>query len=105
MDSSEFLLWLAKTVVLVFASARISRLFVHDHWPPAMWLRDRWDRTFSPTGWGILLNCHFCFTVWSTMLVIGWGEISAYDRWWWLGCGWLAASYAAAYVVTYDGDD
>lgn len=90
-------------VVAVGSIARLARLLVHDHWPPVVWLRRHWDR--HTDGWNLLLHCHFCIAVWLAFAIILWGHFTDWNLVWWLINGSLAASYAAAFVVTYDGDD
>lgn len=101
--------WVAIAVVTVVSSARIARLVIHDHWPPVSWLRRTWDSAIpertDKDGWNLLLHCHFCFAVWSTLGVLLWGYFTDWNAVWWVVNGWLAASYGAAYAVTFDGAD
>lgn len=101
--------WVAIAVVAVVSTARIGRLLVHDHWPPVAWLRRTWDR-FVPErtdkdGWNLLLHCHYCLCFWIAIGVVLWGYFTDWNLVWWLVNGSLAAAYAAAILVTYDGDD
>lgn len=101
--SPEFQL-VAIAVVATLATARLARLLVHDKWPPIKWFRERvWDA--HTEGWNLLFHCHFCMAVWIAAGVVAWGYLTDWQLAWWLVNGALAVSYAAAYVVTYDGDD
>lgn len=95
--------------VSVLSSARLARLIVHDHWPPVVWVRKRWDLAVPERagggGWNVLLHCHVCMTVWTSFGVLLWGHLTDFNEvWWWVNI-WLAVSYAAMYVVTFDGID
>jgi hypothetical protein len=96
-------------LVSVGSIARLGRLLVHDHWPPVSWLRSVWDRIVpertDKDGWNLLLHCHYCLCVWLAFGVILWGYFTDWNLVWWLVNAPLAASYAAAILVTFDGDD
>lgn len=103
MDSN--LTVIAVALVTVFSSARLARLIVHDHWPPVAKFRDWWDRRTGASDWNVLFHCHFCVSVYTTAGVVLWGYFTDFDTVWWIVNSILAASYASAYVVTYDGAD
>lgn len=98
-------------LVAVLGSARFTRLLVHDTFPPAAWVRAKWYRlTSRPNGedgsWTVMLNCHFCFAVWSAALCLFlfWlGTLVPWigATWWWL-YGILAIAYVAAMIVERD---
>lgn len=101
--------WVFIAVVTVLSAARLARLVVHDHWPPVSWLRRHWDSAVpdrtDKDGWNLLLHCHLCFAVWSAFGVLLWGYFTDWNTVWWMVNAGLGASYAAAYVVTFDGAD
>lgn len=111
--------WIAVAVVTIVSAARLTRLATVDKFPPAKWVRDHFaewtDKTPRRLQWQLLLFCGYCFSPWATALVVGWGYLAgvydgAFDgspaeKVWWLLYGILGASYAAAYVMAYDGDD
>lgn len=103
MDSN--LTAVAVALVTVFSSARLARILVHDAWPPMKWVRREWDRRTGHSEWNELLHCHFCMAVWTAAGVVLWGYFTDFDTVWWIVNSILAASYASAYVVTYDGAD
>lgn len=112
IQSPDALQYLLIVAVAIGSIARMGRLLVHDHWPPAELLRDTWDKVVPPVtrrkggrSWNLLLHCHFCITVWLSYGVLLWGYFTDWNLIWWLVNAPLAISYAAAYVVTYDGDD
>lgn len=122
---------LAAFVLGVLATARLTRLVVHDKWPPMLHLRLWWialqerrnheHREAHPDwhildprqmlyGWRGLLDCPYCFAPYAAALVLA-GAIAA-DVWspdlgtlrdWWLVLAvWAAGSYLASMVVVYD---
>lgn len=101
---SEFF-WIAVAVVTALASARITRLFVWDSFPPSAWLRMKWDDRTDGTSWNTLLHCGYCFGMYAAGFVVLTGWLSNWHTAWWVFHGWLAASYVAAIVMAYDGDD
>lgn len=98
-------------VVCVLASARLTRLVIHDTFPPSAWLRAKWELAFGDSAWGDLLRCHYCLAPWITgaVMLIGWAagitEPSGAHGAVWFAAAWLGLSYAASIVVSYDGDD
>lgn len=97
--------WVAVAVVTILSTARITRLVVFDHWPPSIWLRMTWDRLTHDGKWSTLIHCGYCFAVWAGLGVVLWGYFVDFNTIWWVVNGWLGASYAAAIVVAFDGDD
>jgi hypothetical protein len=105
----------AAVVVGVVSTARLTRLLLHDAWPPARAFRHFWwNRTAGRggwrAGWGVLFvgeepddpGCPFCLAPWLGLVVLLWGYWSGPDLWWWLFNGWLAGSYVAPMVVLRD---
>lgn len=91
-------------IVAVFASARVARLIGFDSYPPVAWLRSKWDA--HVTGdWNALVHCGYCSTPYITAADLLWGWLTDWQEAWWIVNIWLAAAYAAAIVVSYDGDD
>lgn len=101
--------WLVIAAFTVVSTARISRLLVHDHWPPAVRIRNIWDALIpdkrGKATWNLLLHCHYCLTVWVAIGVVLWGYFTDWNLIWLLFNGTLTAAYGAAILVTYDGDD
>lgn len=103
-------------LVTVFSVARLSRLLVIDKFPPIKSVRDRYENKTDGSGWQILTMCGYCMGVWTAAFVVGTGlaagvydptSMAAYDIWariWWVFNGTMAASYAGAIVMAYDGD-
>lgn len=89
----------------VLASARLTRLFVHDGFPPAVWLRRQWIARFGSDGWGLLATCHYCLSMWATGVVVAAGAVSGWAEWWWFVTAVLGLSYVAAMVVSRDGEE
>lgn len=127
---------LAAFVLAVLGTARLTRLLIHDKWPPVLearlWFlnrliqreergrqngRDtlpRWDPRYLLTfGWLDLARCQYCLAPYTSALVLAaavWADVwrpdlSTRAGWWLLLAVWASLSYAAAIVVSYDGDD
>lgn len=111
--SPEFY-WVAVAVVTVVSASRITRLATVDKFPPARWVRDKYEDLTDGSDWQWLMFCGYCFSFWATLLVVGWADLSGvFDGepvadWmtpaWWLVNGTLAASYLAAVFMANDGD-
>lgn len=84
------------------ATARLTRLIVHDTYPPAAWLRDRWRALVRNGEWSNLVDCHWCAAPYVAAVVLAAALLSDLAAWWWIIAGWLAGSYAAAYIVEHD---
>ena len=97
--------WIAVAVVVVLSSARLTRLAVFDSFPPAEWLRNKYADWTDGTGWQLIAFCGYCASFWITALVVGSGYYSDWHPAWWLFNGAMGASYLAAILVTFDGDD
>lgn len=96
---------LCAAAVGVLATARLTRLLVFDSYPPVAWMRAKWHSITKDGKWAMLVDCPYCAAPYFAAVVFGVGELTDYPTWWWIVCGWLAASYAASIVVAYDGDD
>lgn len=92
-------------VVGVLGTARVARLIGFDTYPPIAWLRSKWDGWTRDSDWNSLVHCGYCSTPYIAGANFAWGYWTHFQFAWWLLNGWLAASYAAAIVVSYDGDD
>lgn len=101
--------WLAVAVVTVISSARVTRLVTVDTLPPIKWLREKYEDKTDGSGWQKLTMCGYCFSFWATLVVLLWGWFVSWDGTdgtvWWLINGVLAASYLAAIVMRFDGDE
>lgn len=93
---------LAATIVGVMSVARLTRLLTQDSFPPAVWVRLRWDELTNENAWSTLFHCHFCLAPWLAAPILLWGWLTDLQTAWWLFNGWLAASYAASMVVERD---
>jgi hypothetical protein len=97
--------WGAAFLVAALSTARLVRLAAFDHYPPARWVRDRWDRWTGNSEWNLLGHCAYCLAPWVGLGVLLWGYLTDFNQVWWWVNGWLAVAYVAAIVVSYDGDD
>ena len=97
--------WIAVAVVTVMSAARLTRLAVFDKFPPVKWVRTKYENATDETGWQWLTLCGYCFSFWATLPVVLWGYLTDFQTAWWVVNGALGASYLAAIVVAFDGDD
>lgn len=93
-------------ILLALGAARLTRLIVHDVYPPMLWLRVQYLRRLPDNSeWGKLVECHYCASPYVVAGLGAWGYFTDLQLAWWLVVGWLAVTYVAAIVVSYDGDD
>lgn len=107
--------WIAVAVVIVTSSARLTRLLIHDKLPPIKKVRDFYEDHTDGSGWELLTMCPYCMSFWMTAVVMVFGDLGGvFDgkpavEWmapaWWLINGLLGASYLAAILTVFDGDD
>lgn len=95
--------WVAVAVVAVTSAARITRLMIWDVYPPVAWLRAQWTMR-APAKWEPLLKCGYCFAPYPTLAIVLWGYFTDWQTAWWIVNGTLGAAYAAAIMVTFDGE-
>ena len=93
-------------VVAILGVGRLTRVIVHDDFPPAMWWRDTWRRITNDGPWSMLFLCWWCLSFWIALVCIGWFIAGYYVVWiawtWWIFWGALAVSYAATMVIVRD---
>lgn len=101
----DTLLVLAAVIVGVLSTGRLTRLVVADQFPPAVWLRIKWD-TYTEEGrlegWNLLLHCHWCLAPWMAIPVGLWGWLSDLHTSWWVFNLWLAGAYLASMIIDRD---
>lgn len=89
-------------VVGLLSSARLTRLITQDSFPPAAWLRTKWDELTNDGDWSTLFHCHWCMGLWMVIPIGGWALLSDLHSWWWLFNGWMAAGYVVSMIVERD---
>lgn len=100
--------WIAVAVVIVGASARLTRLLIADDFPPTAWLREKYLDATDGTKWDLLAICAYCLSFWVTLAVVLSGYYSDWHLVWWVVAGSLASSYLSAELVyrdTHRGED
>ena len=60
----------AAFAVGVLSAARLTRLVMHDSFPPAVWFRIKWDDVTEDNGWNPLFHCHWCLSPWMTLIIL-----------------------------------
>lgn len=96
-------LLLAAVALLVIGSARITRLVTGDKFPPSIRLRIWWAG-HTNSMWQPLMECPWCFAPYVVAANMTAAWLSDLHPAWWIINGWLAASYAASWVVYHDED-
>ena len=92
----------AASAVGVVGAARLTRLVTKDHWPPMAYVRRKYVELTEGTEWSVLAECPFCVAPYVVAADLAWALRSDLDRSWWVTNGWLAASYAASWIVVRD---
>lgn len=95
--------------VAVLGVGRLTRVIVHDAFPPSIAVRMAWDRLVPDDNpWNKLLHCWWCASFWVTGVCVAWFMWGQIDGWawlnvvWWLFWGALSISYLAAIVIARD---
>lgn len=101
----EITLWIVAFVVGTLSAGRITRLIVHDDFPPIVWLRIKWDNKTDGSGWNKLLHCHWCFSMWAVVPIGLWAWLSNLHTSWWVFNALMAAAYVAPMIVERDQKD
>lgn len=92
----------AAVIVGVIGTARVVRLVVADDFPPIVKFRMAWARVTNDGPWTKLFSCMWCFAPYAVAANLAWALLSDMHWSWWLFNGWMAASYASAWVVYHD---
>ena len=107
LDVADWFVILAAVVVGVVGSARFVRLVTNDKWPPVVRFRIWWDsktEKYGEEGWVVLFHCPWCFAPYVVAVNLAAALLSDLHPAWWVINGWLAASYAASWIVFHDED-
>jgi hypothetical protein len=100
---------IAAVIVGIGGSARIIRVVTGDDFPPTVWLAARWVNLTKGGSWSKIVECLWCLSPYVVAANLAWFLLSeGHDTTraaWWIFNGWLAASYAASWVVFHDEDD
>lgn len=103
---SSWLVVLAAGLVVVFGVGRLTRVIVHDHFPPAERFR-MWWTAFTQNGpWALLFTCFWCLPFWIVLVCLGWFALGLFVWWvalvWWIFWGALALAYLVSIVIARD---
>jgi hypothetical protein len=85
----------------VFGTARLTRIIVHDDYPPAEWVRSHWVARVGE-DWGKLATCIWCAQPYVAAGCLAWGYFSDMHWSWWAFWGWMALSQAGSTLLAYD---
>jgi hypothetical protein len=109
-DITHLLTIIAAVVVGIVAAARFTRLVVADTFPPSVWLRMKFAALTKDGSWSTLVQCPWCFGPYAVAanlawaLVVGVTDNDLNTKVWWVANGWMAAAYAASWIVYHDED-
>ena len=92
----------AAAAVGVMGAARLTRLVTKDQWPPMAYARRKYVELTRGSEWSVLAECPFCVAPYVVAADLAWALQSDLDKRWWVTNGWLAASYAASWIVVRD---
>ena len=101
----EIILWILAFIVGALSTGRVTRLVVHDTFPPSVKFRMWWDDKTDGSLWNPLFNCHFCFSFWVAAVVGTSAWLTNLHPAWWIINGIFAMSYLAAIIVDRDQKD
>jgi hypothetical protein len=87
--------------VAVFGTARLTRIIVHDDYPPMIWLRSHWEARVGE-NWGKLMTCIWCGQPYVAAGCLAWAYFSDFHWSWWAFWGWMALSQAGSTLLAYD---
>lgn len=105
MSATDLAVYVAAFLVGTLAVGRVTRLVVFDSWPPVAFIRRKWDAFTNTSDWNLLLHCQYCLAPYFAAADVGWAYLADLHWSWWFVNLIFAASYTAAMVVTWDGDD
>lgn len=97
--------WICIAIVVITSSARLTRLITFDKFPPIAWVREKFLGATDGSNWQLLGLCGYCMSFWVTAGVIIWGWLVDFNEPWWLVNAIFGASYMAAIMMRYDGDE
>ena len=111
--TAQPLVALAAFVLAVLAAGRITRLVIYDAFPPAAWLRAKWDDLTDTPGrrtalhsWNKLLHCPWCFLPWVFLAIVLTFPLTLIALWWawvwWIGVTWMAGAYLGTMIYLRD---
>lgn len=100
----DVLVIIAAFLVGVVGTARLTRLLTQDTYPPAAWVRSKWEGWTSGTGWEDLVTCPYCAAPYIALVngAVGWA--TDWHVAWWAFNIWLTVAYLASMVVIRDGE-
>ena len=101
LSHSGLVLFLA-LVTSVFGVGRMVRLLVFDDFPPAVAVRNWWDRVTKGGTWSQIVHCGFCAAPYVMAVSWAWGIASDLHWTWWFAHLFAGATYLASIVVAYD---
>ena len=101
----DIVLWILAFIVGSLSAGRLTRLIVHDDFPPVVWFRIKWDDLTDESGWNKLFHCHWCLSFWAAAAVGGWAVLSDLHESWWIINGILAAAQVVPMILERDSKD
>lgn len=101
------LAYIAIPIIVVFASARMTRMLTFDDFPPAKFIRDHWDARTLDSGWNELFHCPYCMGIWVSLpftvlgvaILFGWGAFTTLTGAFLAFCAWMTVGYLNGIIV------
>lgn len=103
MTTMDLILYVLAFIVGSLGSGRIVRLVTQDAFPPAEWLRVRWN-VWVGEKWGVLAECPWCAAPYVVAANTAWALLSDFHASWWVANIIAAGAYVASWVVIHDED-
>lgn len=91
--------------IAVVGTARLTRLFSQDSFPPINWARQQWIARFNTSEWSTLAICPFCQAPYIAAFTLATGWFTDFHPIWIAFYAWLTLAYLAAVFVMHDGGD
>lgn len=89
----------------IIGTARLTRLFSQDSFPPVAWARREWIARFNTSDWSVLAICAYCQSVYIAAFTLITGWFTDFHPVWIAFYTWLTLAYLAAVFVAHDGGD
>lgn len=98
--------YLAAIPIAALGIGRLTRLIVHETFPPMAKIRAFWDNATDKSDWNLLFHCHWCMSFWVTVGCALWFFIGMWVFWiavaWFIFFGLFALAYLAGMIVERD---
>lgn len=91
-------------IFLVGGTARVVRLITADTFPPAVWLRIKWQAITKDGEWSVIAECPWCLPPYILAPNAAWALLSDYHWSWWMFNIFMTFIYIVSWLVFHDED-